>query len=65
MSEYRRLLEEAGFTDVGLEVTQRYTVADLRSYSEADALLASPPTEATTALDGKVTSCAITARRPV
>jgi len=64
MSEYRRLLEEAGFTEVGLEVTQRYTVADLRSYSQAEALLAALPAEAATALDGKVTSCAITARRP-
>jgi len=64
MTEYRRLLEEAGFTDVGLDVTQRYTVADLQSYSEAAALLSSLPAEASAALDGKVTSCAITARRP-
>ncbi len=64
MAEYRRLLEEAGFSEVGLEVTQRYTAADLQSYSESEALLATFPAEAVAALDGRVTSCAITARRP-
>ncbi len=39
MAEYRRLLEAAGFSDVGLEVTQRYTVADLRSWDGQPASL--------------------------
>jgi ubiquinone/menaquinone biosynthesis C-methylase UbiE len=64
MREYRTLLEAAGFERVGLEVTQRYTVADLQSYSEGAELLASFPAEAVAALDGRVTSCAITAWRP-
>jgi ubiquinone/menaquinone biosynthesis C-methylase UbiE len=64
MTEYRRLLEAAGFGEVSLEVTRRYTVADLQAESEGAELLAAFPAEAVQALDGRVTSCAITARRP-
>jgi ubiquinone/menaquinone biosynthesis C-methylase UbiE len=64
MMEYRRLLETAGFSEVSLEITRRYTVADLRAESEGAELLATFPAEAVQALDGRVTSCAITARRP-
>lgn len=62
MSEYRTLLEAAGFVQVGLEVTQRYTVADLRD--QGSEILVGLPAEVIAALDGKVTSCAITAWRP-
>lgn len=64
MAEYRGLLEEAGFTDIGLEVTRRYTVADLQAEGEAEALLSTFPAATVAALEGKITSCAITARRP-
>ncbi|WP_129628578.1 arsenite methyltransferase [Candidatus Oscillochloris fontis] len=63
MSQYREILEAAGFTQVNLEVTLRYSSADLQSYNQAEALLAAFPAEAVAALDGKITSCAITARR--
>ena len=65
MHEYRTLLEAAGFGEVKLDVTQRYSVADLEGYGEAEGLLATLPAEAVAALDGKVTSCAITAWKPV
>jgi SAM-dependent methyltransferase len=64
MTEYRRLLETAGFNEIGLDVTRRYTVADLLAESEGAELLTSLPAEAAQALDGTITSCAITARRP-
>jgi hypothetical protein len=64
MTEYRRLLEVAGFIAIGLEVTRRYTVADLQAESDGAGLLTALPAEAVLALDGRVTSCAITARRP-
>jgi ubiquinone/menaquinone biosynthesis C-methylase UbiE len=61
MREYRTFLEAAGFSDINLTVTQRYSAADLRDQALnaagtlSDAALA--------ALDGRITSCAITARR--
>lgn len=64
MRDYRALLEAAGFGEVQLEVTRRYRVADLEGYGESEGLLASLPAEAVAALDGKVTSCAITAWKP-
>lgn len=63
MDAYRALLEAAGFERVGLEVTRRYAAADLRG-ERADGL-AALPAEALAALDGKLTSCAITAWRPL
>jgi len=65
MRQYRTLLEAAGFSEIGLEVTQRYTIEDLRTYAlEADSALAGALTsEVLQALDGRITSCAITARR--
>lgn len=63
MGDYRRLLEAAGFERIGLEVTRRYSVAELRE--EGAEILAGMPTEIVQMLDGKVTSCAITARKPV
>lgn len=62
MADYRRLLETAGFAQIGLEVTRRYTLAELRA--EGSELLNGLPAEAAQALEGRVTSCAISARRP-
>jgi SAM-dependent methyltransferase len=64
MTEYHRLLEAAGFSEIGLEVIRRYTVVDLQAESDGAELLTALPAEAVQALDGKITSCAITARRP-
>ncbi len=62
MSQYRALLAAAGFTDIDLTVTQRYGAEDLRAQAlAAEGLL---PIETLHALDGKITSCAITARKP-
>lgn len=62
MEQYRSLLAAAGFIDIELNVIQRYSADD----ALADQLLAegrlSPAVVA--ALDGLITSCAITARRP-
>lgn len=62
MADYRRLLEAAGFEQIGLEVTRRYSLAELRA--EGSELLNGLPAEAAHALEGRVTSCAISARRP-
>lgn len=62
MSQYRTLLEAAGFTEIDLTVTQRYGADDLRAQALADEGLL--PVEILQSLDGKITSCAITARRP-
>jgi SAM-dependent methyltransferase len=62
MAQYRDLLAAAGFSDIDLTVTQRYGAEDLRAQAlAAEGLL---PPEALQALDGKITSCAIVARRP-
>lgn len=34
--EYRRLLAESGFSDIGIEVTRRYTASDISGWSESD-----------------------------
>lgn len=60
--DYRTLLETAGFSEIKLEVTRRYTIADLRA--EGSEMLKGLPEDAVQALEGRVTSCAITARRP-
>jgi ubiquinone/menaquinone biosynthesis C-methylase UbiE len=60
--DYRRLLEAAGFERVGLEVTRRYSVAELRE--EGSEILAGLPAEVVQTLEGKVTSCAISAWKP-
>ncbi|MEI6179768.1 MAG: arsenite methyltransferase [Chloroflexales bacterium] len=62
MNQYRALLATAGFSEIELVVTQRYGANDLRAQAlAAEGLL---PAEVLQALDGKITSCAITARRP-
>ena len=62
MHQYRALLVTAGFSEIELVVTQRYGADDLRAQAlAAEGLLSA---EVLQALDGKITSCAITARRP-
>ncbi len=62
MNQYRALLITAGFSEIELVVTQRYGANDLRAQAlAAEGLLSA---EVLQALDGKITSCAITARRP-
>lgn len=61
--QYRDMLAAAGFSDITVEVTQRYASADLR----AQALVAQDALSeaAMAALDGLIASAAIRARRPV
>ena len=62
MNQYQALLATAGFSEIELVVTQRYGANDLRAQAlAAEGLLSA---EVLQALDGKITSCAITARRP-
>ncbi|EFO79091.1 methyltransferase type 11 [Oscillochloris trichoides DG-6] len=60
MRHYRELLEAAGFSQIELVITERYPLDDLRlQMSERGSL-----SEAvTSALEGKIASCAISARR--
>ncbi len=59
MREYREQLAAAGFSEIGLEVTQRYAIDDLRT--QAVAAEGDLSDEVLHVLDGKITSCAITA----
>jgi SAM-dependent methyltransferase len=63
LAQYQALLAAAGFVEIALQVTQRYSAAELARYAPAD----HPPLSAVAlaALDERVTSCAITARRAV
>lgn len=61
-TSYRNALEQAGFTEISLDVTRRYTIADLRA--EGAEQVAALSAVAAEALEGRVTSCAITALRP-
>lgn len=60
--DYQRMLADAGFEAVELEVTQRYTVADLRA--QGSEMLVGLPDEVVAMMEGRVTSCLISARRP-
>lgn len=60
--DYRTMLSEAGFTAVDLHVTQRYSVADLRA--QGSDMLVGLPDEIVALMEGRVTSCLITAERP-
>ncbi|NJM08843.1 arsenite methyltransferase [Candidatus Gracilibacteria bacterium] len=62
MAQYRSLLAAAGFDHIELAVTQRYSAADLAAQAPAEHAPLAQGTLA--ALDGRVTSCSITARRP-
>lgn len=61
MNRYRELLTAAGFTAIELTVTSRYATADLQGRAVAAGALSDA---ALAALDGRITSCAISARRP-
>jgi SAM-dependent methyltransferase len=61
--EYRALLSQAGFTDIAVEVRQRYTLDDLLSDAPAD--LQQLPHDALAQLVGRFTSCAISGVKPV
>ena len=61
-NDYRLLLEDAGFEQIRLEVTRHYTLEELRS--EGSDMLQGLPTEVMLELEGRITSCAISARRP-
>jgi SAM-dependent methyltransferase len=58
---YRRLLQDAGFEDIGIEITRRYTVADAgidastlpAGWEEADGRIASAYIRATKPIDAK------------
>ena len=60
---YRQLLQEAGFTDVEVEVTRRYSLNDVAE-SGASASIASLSEAERTEVDGKFVSAFIHARRP-
>ncbi|NJN15368.1 MAG: arsenite methyltransferase [Oscillochloris sp.] len=62
MNHYRALLEAAGFTAIDLTVTKRYASENLRAQALVSEGALSE--QALVALDGRITSCAITARRP-
>jgi arsenite methyltransferase len=60
---YRRLLAEAGFVDIAIEATRRYAFSDMAE-SGAGATLAALSEEERAALDGKIVSAFIRARKP-
>ena len=64
VGDYQRRLEEAGFTDVGIEPTRRYLFSDLEgSACCADAVTALPADEKA-ALDGRIMGAFIRAVKP-
>jgi len=63
-TDYQRLLEEAGFEEIGFEVTQKYTFADLESSTFVAEMVAKITPEERAALDGKVVSAFIRAQKP-
>lgn len=62
MDDYTHLLAAAGFTAINLSVLRRYSIEDLRN--EGSEMLDGLPAEVLPLLEGRVTSCAISARRP-
>jgi SAM-dependent methyltransferase len=60
--EYQALLSQAGFTDIAVEVRQRYTLDDLLCDAPAD--LQQIPPDALAQLVGRFTSCAISGVKP-
>lgn len=60
---YRSLLQAAGFVDIEIEVTRRYSLDDIAS-SGAKASVASLSPEERTAADGRFISAFIRARKP-
>lgn len=60
-AEFRRLLEEAGFTDVDIEPTRVYQAEDARAFLEGSGL---DPEAMAPAVDGKFLSAFIRATKP-
>jgi len=60
---YRQLLTSAGFTDIEIEVTRRYSLDDI-SESGARTSIAALSTEERREIDGKFVSAFIRARKP-
>lgn len=60
---YRRLLSEAGFSDIDIEVTRRYSLQEVAD-SGASAAIASLSEAERSELDGKFVSAFIRARKP-
>lgn len=61
---YRRFLADAGFTDIELEITRRYTVEDIAE-SGGGAALQALSSDERAALDGQFVSAFIRARKPL
>lgn len=61
---YRNLLVEAGFTAIEIEVTRRYTLADIAG-SGASASIATLSSAERAAVDGKFVSAFVRAQKPV
>ncbi|NTV62730.1 MAG: arsenite methyltransferase [Oscillochloris sp.] len=59
--QYQRLLEAAGFSQIAVDVKQRFEIDELRTYAGENA--GNLPDEVLHALAGRITSCAISARR--
>jgi arsenite methyltransferase len=62
MEQYRQLLADAGFTQVYIDVRQRYTAEDL--LSDTPDTLSALPAEVVDELVGRFTSSAVTAWKP-
>ncbi len=60
---YRRLLAEAGFTDIEIEVTRRYSVQDVAE-SGGGSAVASLSTDERIDIEGKFVSAFVRARKP-
>jgi arsenite methyltransferase len=61
---YRRLLAEAGFTDIDIEVTRTYSLQDVCDCGERGSLEGLTEEESAT-LEGKLVSAFVRARKPV
>lgn len=60
---YRQLLASAGFSDIEVEVTRRYSLSDIRDSGASASLAALSPAERNE-VDGKFVSAFIRARKP-
>jgi len=61
---YRRLLDEAGFIDLEVEITRRYSLQEVAE-SGAGATIAALPAEERAGIEGKFVSAFIRARKPL
>ncbi len=60
---YRSLLQDAGFVDIEIEVTRRYTLDDVASSGASSSVAALSPEERTS-VDGRFISAFVRARKP-